>query len=148
MHIRDSIKLNSSANDIWDILKNPGNMPAWNPKCQTCTGNDKITIGSTFDATFQLGNKKKTTICEIIDIKPNEKITIRYSGDIFGSNGGYVDESITLIHQGLRQTKVILSVDFTNSKLPAFVKFIMWFISKFGYKVGKSSLDGIEDLLY
>ena len=147
MKIKSSKKLNSSDYDVWEILRDPGNMPAWNPKCYTSTGNRDVTVGSHFEATFKLrGKTARTALCEVIELKPCEKITIRYSGEAFPANG-YVDETFYLISQGPRQTKLELVVDFTHSGLPLYFKFIMWAISSLGHQAGPSSLDGIENLL-
>ncbi len=147
MKIKETIKIDSPANDIWGILRDPGNMPAWNPKCCYSSGNSGIVVGSSFEARFELGGKSKITLCEVIELKPCEKITIRYSGGAFSSGDGYVDETFSLFYQRPRQTKIRLEVDFSKSELPFFVKWPMWFVSAFGYKAGRSSLDGIKDLL-
>ncbi|MCG8632946.1 MAG: SRPBCC family protein [Desulfobacterales bacterium] len=147
MKIKESTIVNCSVDDIWDILKDPGNMPAWNPKCHTCDAGKTISIGSSFDATFRLGSKEKKTSCRIMDLKPGEKITIRYSGEAFSTGDGFVDETFTLVYQGVRQTKLVLEVDFSQSELPFLIKSIMWFLSRFGQKSGKSSLDGIRSIL-
>lgn len=147
MKITESIILNISANPIWEILQNPGNMPAWNPKCYACSGKSGVSVGSTFEAVFMMRGKSKRAFCEVIALTPYEKITIRYSGEAFSSGDGFVDETFYLINEGPGQTKIELEVDFTNSGLPMPIKFIMWFISRFGYKAGRSSLDGIKDLL-
>ena len=147
MKIKESIKINSSATAIWSILQDPGNMPSWNPKCISCNGSKSIKKGSSFDAVFKLGKNPKSTTCKIMELKPCEQITIRYSGEAFSSEDGFVDETFYLNSIEPMQTKIRLEVDFSNSKLPVFIKIIMWFINTFGYKAGKSSLDGIQDLL-
>ncbi len=147
MKIKESIKLHVPVTEVWDILKDPGNMPAWNHKCRSCDCNGGVGVGSSFQAMFELGSKGRKAFCEVVEWKPAEKITIRYSGEAFGSKGGYVDETFLLIHKGPRETRVNLVVDFSNSGLPIFFKGLMWFISKFGYKAGRSSLDGIKELV-
>jgi carbon monoxide dehydrogenase subunit G len=147
MKITESITLTHSAAKVWGILQNPSNMPAWNPKCCSCDGNDNAVIGSRFEATFKLGREAQVMSCEVVRLMPYEKITIRYSGTAFRSKNGFVDETFLLTKQGQHKTKVKLEVDFKNSGLPSPVKCIMWFISTFGYKVGRSSLDGLKDLM-
>ena len=126
MKLKSSKKINSSAVAIWEILRDPGNMPSWNPKCHTSSGNRDVAVGSHFEATFKLPSAKAggTALCEVIELKPCEKITIRYSGDAFPSNG-FADETFCLVSQGPRQTKLKLDVDFTNSGLPFYVKLLM-----------------------
>lgn len=147
MKVKESILIDSSVDEVWEILKDPGNMPAWNYKCCDCKADSNIVIGSTFEATFKMSKTKNVASCEVIELKSCNAITIRYSGESFGSTGGYVDESFILTCIDPRQTKLDLVVDFTNSKLPLILKCIMWFIHTFGYSAGRSSLDGIKDLL-
>ena len=147
MKIIDSIKLNNSVSDVWDILRIPGNMPAWNFKCASCDSKETVQVGSTFEAIFKIRNNSKLITCEIIELNPSNRITTRYSGDMFGSKGGYVDETFILICIDTNKTKLRHEVNFTNSRLPFILKFFLWFFSIFGYKGGQSSLDGIRDLL-
>lgn len=147
MKIKSKKTVNTAVDAIWEILSDPGNMPAWNHKCQTCITKSNVTIGSRFEATFQMRGKPTRTWCEVIEFKPREKITIRYSGQALTSKNGFVDERFHLVGIGSIITQIRHEVDFSNSGLPLFVRFIIWFINTFGYRVGRSSLDEIEDLV-
>lgn len=147
MKIKCKKTLNTTVDAIWEILRDPGNMPAWNHKCQTCSATSNVAIGSRFEATFQMSGKPARTWCEIIEFKPGEKITIRYSGQAFMSKNGFVDETFHMVGKSTMQSLIRHEVDVTNSELPVFVKFLMWFINTFGDSIGRSSLDEIEDLI-
>lgn len=142
------MKYNASVNEIWEILKDPENMPAWNPKCRDCRGvPENIVPGSCFEAIFVLGGKSNNAFCEVADYRPSEKITIRFSGPAFKTNRNFVDETFLFIPKSPRRCLVRHEVDFSYSGLPFIIKFLMWFIHMFGFKAGPGPLDGIRDLL-
>jgi uncharacterized protein YndB with AHSA1/START domain len=140
--------LDVSVNEVWEILRDPENMPAWNPKCQDCYEVPaEVSAGTRFRATFELSGKRNKVFCEVMDYKPCERIRIRYSGPAFKSDSNFVDETFLLNSQGPHHTLIRHEVDFSNSGIPILFRFLMWFISTFGYQVGPSSLDGIKDLM-
>ena len=103
--------------------------------------------GASFSARVTLGREERHTDCEIRDFSPGERIVIRYSGGAFGSSGGFVDETFALTPLPGGRTQLTLEVDFRNSGLPFFVRVLMGFAHTFGHHVGRSSLDGIRDLI-
>ena len=147
MKITESELFHHSAHSIWNILKEPGNMPAWNPKCRRCGAVGTASVGAVFQATFELGGKTRESTCEVIDVVPREKIAIRYSVETPGRGTGHVVETFLLRERGLERTQVDLTVDFSEAHLPLCAKTLMWVLSKCGYSAGKSSLDGIRELL-
>lgn len=59
---------------------------------------------------------------------------------------GYVDETFRL--QPVRQgTRIVHEVDFTHSGLPRWLKVFMKVMDVVGRKAGRSSLDGIQELV-
>jgi hypothetical protein len=88
---------------------------------------------------------EQETWCEVLDCAPKQLLTTRYSGKAF-RNGGYVEETfrLTPIPSG---TRLLHAVDFAHSGLPWLVRLLMQLVSTFGYSVGKSSLEGLRDLV-
>jgi hypothetical protein len=82
--------------------------------------------------------------CEVIDCVPMRLLKTRYSGDAF-RNGGYVEEVFELVPSPT-DIRLTHAVDYSHSGLPRFFRVLMWLISRFGYSVGRSSLDGIKEL--
>jgi hypothetical protein len=64
----------------------------------------------------------------------------------FIKGGEYVDEVFRIIPAGA-ETKVVHEVDFGHSGAPWYVLVLMKLIDVIGYRVGKSSLEGIMELL-
>lgn len=139
-------RFNVSVESLWEVIREPGNMPAWNHKCVECGCIAEGGVGSRFEVVFQMNNKRKEAEGEVITLKQFEEIRIRYRYKEDNQMGA-VDEMFQVSSAGLRKSKLKHVVDFRHSTLPAWVKVLIWFLGVFGRSVGKDPLDGLDDLL-
>lgn len=145
MVLRERIRVNATAGRVWAILGDPSLMELWNPKCVRChVEEDRVRLGLRFKAAFRLKGAERETDCEVLDCRPDQVLTIRFSGSAF-RGGGYVDETFRLcpVHAG---TEIIHEVDFAHSGLPRLLKALMKVLDLVGHKQGKSSLDCLREL--
>ena len=149
MKMKESIILNTTVEKLWDLLKDPGNMPLWNPKCIDVKVDKNIYIGSRFEVTFQMreGAEAGKMDCEVIEFKEYKKLVIRYSGEMVKGKIGHMDEIFIIAPAKNGQLELKRHLDLSKTKLPFFLRIIMWFISTFGYSVGKTCMEEIRDLL-
>lgn len=83
---------------------------------------------------------------EVVEFDQFKTIRFRYQYDE-GTMRGSVEESYLIETQGPNRATVRHVVDFKNSGLPLWVRLIIGFLGRFGTKMGREPLDGIEDLL-
>jgi len=120
-------------------------MPAWNPKCVKCDSNGRGE-GSTFTAVFEMSGKQVAAKGEVVEFDQFKTIRFRYQYDE-GTMQGSVEESYSIKTESPNRVQVRHVVDFKNSGLPLWVRLIIGFLGRFGNKMGREPLDGIEDLL-
>ena len=131
---------------LWEIIREPGNQPAWNPKCVECEDIGQCVVGAKFAVTYEMKGIRQKATGEVLDIQAEHKLTYRYHYEddkIMGS----VDEHFELIEAGMDKTTLVHTVDFQNSSLPRWVKWLIGLMSRFGRTVGPDPLDGLDDLL-
>jgi len=135
-----------TAGELWTIIRDPGNMPAWNPKCISADSPPRLEVGSEFRAIFQMSGPTIVTMGQIIEFVPNSRLLIRYSFADKRGKTRTADESFDLV-QGQKNCRLTHSLDLSASGLPFWARMLGSFISLFGYRAGDSPLDGIEDIL-
>ena len=131
---------------LWEIIREPGNQPAWNPKCVECEDIGQCVVGAKFAVTYEMNGKRQKATGEVLDIQAEHKLTYRYHYQ--GSKMmGSIDEHFELVEEGMDKTMLIHTIDFKESPLPKWVKFIIGFLERFGRTAGSDPLDGLDDLL-
>jgi uncharacterized protein YndB with AHSA1/START domain len=146
MRTRETIEISASPEAVWAAVADPELMPLWNPKCKSC---DMISTGAVrqdfqWYCTFQLSGPPHKVRAHVADFIRHEKFVIRYT-EVPGYKG-HVDESFLLQHH-LGKTKLTHEVDMSNIRLPLWLMALMWFFHTFGYRVGKETVDRIEELV-
>ena len=148
MKLIDKQRISAAPDTIWQIIHDPGNMPAWNHKCVTSETPAEIAAGATFQAAFQMrpGAERGDMLGEIIAIKTHELIHFRFTGDLHGCVS-VTDEILNLVPQKDGDTLIEHVVDISRSGIPKWVQVIACLLNKFGRKAGEGPLDHIEDLV-
>lgn len=147
MKIISTRDFNRPASDLWVVVRDPGNMPAWNPNCIAASRVEGEGLGSQFKATFKMNEKAHQAKGEIISLEEEKEISLRY---VFGSESpklGSIDESYIITSTGSDTSKLRHEIDFTHSGLPWWAKLLISVIGRFGRKVGPDPLDGIAEVL-
>lgn len=137
---------NASPAELWQIIHEPGNMPAWNPKCVECDPVNGGGLGSRFKVVFEMSGKRKQARGEIIEFEPMERIRFRYHYEE-SSKMGSVDEAYAIAAKGPHQCHLRHETDFQKSTLPTWLKILIGLLGRFGKQVGRGPLDGIEELI-
>lgn len=132
--------------ELWEIIHDPANMPAWNPKCVWCEVDGTGTAGPRFLVTYEMRGKQSDAEGEVVASEEQRRIHFRYTYED-AAKLGTVDEVFELKPKGDRQTEVVQIVDFSNSTLPRWVKWLIGFIGRFGKEQGIGPMDGIQALL-
>ena len=132
--------------EIWQIIRDPGHMPAWNDKCVSCDSIGAGGEGSEFDSVFEMNGKRSEARGTVVVYRENEEIAFRYSYEDEGGLGT-VEESYRIRKRKNGEVELIQTVDFAQSSLPFWVKLLIGFLGRFGRKKGRGPLDGIEDIL-
>lgn len=147
LNIVSSKTFNVPAGDLWIIIHEPANMPAWNPKCVSASSTHGGGLGSTFEASFNMGNNVKATKGEVVAWEFERKIEFRYHFESDSKELNSVDETyvITVIRDG--RSKLEHVVDLSNAGLPWWARTLVSFVSRFGRSAGPGPLEGIEELL-
>jgi|ETNmetMinimDraft_22_1059887.scaffolds.fasta_scaffold00015_8 uncharacterized protein YndB with AHSA1/START domain len=136
----------ASAGEIWQIIRDPGHMPAWNSKCISCSSTGDGGEGSVFEAVFEMKGKRSDTRGTVVDYQENASIAFRYEYE--GEEKlGTVVESYQIRERKDGQVELTQTVDFAQSSLPYWVKLLIGFLGRFGRKRGRGPLDGIQDIL-
>lgn len=146
MKIKDRRTLHFSVERIWQILEQPEYMVLWNPKCKRCDFTGVASLGSRFQVVSQLSKGPVESEAEVVTFIPHQQITFRYTFESMGQKG-FVDDSFFLKMVGPQKTKVKHVTDFKHAKMPRIFKAVAWLICTFGYKVGPSMLENLEELL-
>jgi uncharacterized protein YndB with AHSA1/START domain len=147
MILCERTRMNATAERIWTVLRDPGYMSQWNPRCVRCeAGEDTMRAGLRFKATMRFGGGPERQLdCEVIECEPQRSLTLRFSGEASGGTDEYVDE--TYVFQPVDGgTKTLHKTDFSHSGLPWFLKAVMKVIDLVGHKAGPSPLDGLKRL--
>ncbi|MGB0744641.1 MAG: SRPBCC family protein [Opitutales bacterium] len=135
----------ASPEDIWGILQDPENMPAWNPKCLTVEGIKRQEVGQKFSVCYEMNGKRSNAMGELAEYEKNRRIAFRYHYEAAARTGIVMERFEVTPGNGM--TQVVHTVDFSQSSLPLWLKWLISFFNKFGRKRGAGSLDGIADLL-
>lgn len=148
MKLREKKHFPHGTTALWHILSQPALMPSWNPRCQSSGATRPAVLGDVFEATFRIKNRPLAPArVEVIEILVEERITYRYSGEMFGSLGGYADETYHLLYRGPQQSTVRLEIDLGNIPIPGIARFLIVALHRLGKKRDSSPLDGLADLL-
>jgi uncharacterized protein YndB with AHSA1/START domain len=147
MILRERAHVNATTERIWTVLRDPGGMSQWNPRCVRCeAGEDTMHAGLRFKATMRFGSGPERQLdCVVIACEPERSLTLRFSGEASPRTNEYVDE--TYLFQPVDGgTKALHKIDFSHSGLPWFLKVVMKVIDLVGHKEGQSPLDGLKGL--
>jgi len=144
--LRDRMDVAATVEQVWEVLADPALMELWNPKCVSCTvSGGPARVGLRYQASFRLSGPEQKTNCEIIDCRPCEVLVTRMAVN-HPTSPGYVDETFRLSPRGAG-ARIEHEVDFAHSGLPRWLMAFMKVLDVVGRKAGKSSLDGIRELL-
>jgi uncharacterized protein YndB with AHSA1/START domain len=146
MILRDRLDVSAGTAPVWDVLDDPALMELWNPKCVRCAVECRhVHVGLRYRASFRLSGPERQSDCEILACIPGERLTTRFATEPPGRTG-YVDETFRLqpVAQG---TRVVHEADFIHSPLPRWLGVFMKVMDMVGRQAGRSSLDGIKELL-
>ena len=136
----------ASPDELWEIIHEPGNMPAWNPKCVECESLQRYESGQSFSVVYEMNGKRTHATGELLAFEPGQMVHFRYNYED-SNRVGVVDEIFRVIPEGKQTTLLEHTVDFSQSHLPAWVKWLIGFLGRFGKKVGEGPMDGIAALL-
>lgn len=133
---------------VWEIVHDPGNMPAWNHKCVTSETPAEIKAGAQFQCAFQMrpGAERGDMLGEVVAFQANQLIHFRFTGEMRGREM-IAEEILELKRQSNGSLLIQHTVDLARSGLPKWVQVLAVFLNKFGRKAGEGSLDHIEDLV-
>ena len=132
---------------VWEIIREPGNQPAWNPKCVFAENIGTAAVGRKFAVTYRWKEKDMKAMGEVMEILPEQKIVFRYHYED-GPMAGSADEEFELIREGMDRTTLVQTIHFKHSGIPKWAQILMGLISRFGRHVGPGEpLDGLDDLL-
>ena len=136
----------ASPAELWEIIREPSSMPAWNPKCVHSDPLAAYRVGERFAVTYEMNGRTVDAVGELHSYRNAEFIQYRYAYED-SSRIGTVDEVFEIIPKGNRSSMLIHTVDFSQSTLPGWVKFLIGIFGKIGKKQGTGPLDGIAAIL-
>jgi uncharacterized protein YndB with AHSA1/START domain len=143
MILREQTCINATAEQVWAILSDPGLMSLWNSHCvRTVRAGAGMRVGLRFKAMMCFHQRPERELdCDVIQCQPQQRLTLRFSGEILPGRDGYVDETFVLepIHGG---TDILHMADFSRAGLPWFMKVM----NRVGRKEGKSPFDSLKEL--
>ncbi|MEX0330722.1 MAG: SRPBCC family protein [Puniceicoccaceae bacterium] len=137
---------NASAAELWQIIHDPGTMPAYNTKCISSESLARFESGQKFAVSYEMNGKMTDAVGELVAYETDRMVHFRYTYED-GSAIGTVDEIFTIIPSGERRSRLVHTLDLSNSTLPRWAKIVVGFISRFGKSQGGGPLDGIAELL-
>ena len=147
MKIISSKTFNVPAGDLWIVIHEPANMPAWNEKCVSASSTNGGGIGSRFEASFSLGTSVQKTKGEVVAWDYQKQIEFRYLFESETKEMNSVDETYTITELGENRTKLKHVVDLSNAGFPWWARLLMSVIGRLGRSAGPGPLEGIEELL-
>ncbi|MBA4385373.1 MAG: SRPBCC domain-containing protein [Anaerolinea sp.] len=74
--IRSEIDINTSAQNVWQVLTALDEYPEWNPFLHHAIG--KAEIGENVDIIFKFGSKDMTLHCKVVKVEPNRELRWKY----------------------------------------------------------------------
>jgi uncharacterized protein YndB with AHSA1/START domain len=146
MKIVEKRSYDASASEIWSIIHDPANMPAWNPKCITCEPLKSADGDQWFAVTYEMKGRVTEASGELIESRPEALIHFRYHYED-ASKVGVVDEVFEISARDSPSVELVHTIDFSRSALPFWVKVLIGIVGKIGKKMGEGPLDGINALL-
>ncbi|MGB0371930.1 MAG: SRPBCC family protein [Opitutales bacterium] len=146
MKLVEKKEIKATPEMVWEIIHDPGNMPAWNHKCVFSESPPEIKEGAVFQVSYQMSREKTDMRGEIVQYKPNALIRFRYSGEVNGKPSE-AEEILEIEPIGTNAVLVSNTVDISKSGLPRWVQVLAWLLSRFGRKAGDGPLDHIEGLI-
>lgn len=141
MLFKDSIVIDAPPDKVWEYLGSPDLWSLFHAKTGKCeqTSSQGGRIGSVYTIEFRLGAKTTPTRCEIVDLQPGEKIQVQST--ITDPNDRATAATLTYELEDLgARTRVRERVEYVIPKLGIGWRAIIWFISRFGHRVGESTL--------
>ena len=147
MNIVSSKIFNAPAGDLWIVIHEPANMPAWNPKCLSASSTNGGGLGSAFEASFNMGNNIQATEGEVVTWEFERKIEFRYQFESDSKELKSVDETYVITVLGDGRSKLEHVIDLSNAGLPWWARILVNLVSRFGRSTGPGPLEGIEELL-
>jgi uncharacterized protein YndB with AHSA1/START domain len=147
LKLKSSKTFNVPASDLWIVIHEPGNMPAWNSKCVSASHTNGGGLGSKFDASFTMGTTVEHAVGEVVAWEFEREIKFRYVYESESKENTSVEETYLITALGNNVSKLDHVVDLSNSGLPWWVKTLASFLNRFGRSVGPGPLEGIEELL-
>ncbi|OUW15630.1 MAG: hypothetical protein CBD18_08520 [Opitutales bacterium TMED158] len=143
MKIVEKRSFDARPEDLWQVVRDPGNLPAWSQKCVECESIRGGGLGSRFNAVFEVRDKRQAARGEVIAHDEGREIVLRFEYE--ESNGmGSVDESFRIAKRKSGQIELVHTVDFQRSTLPYWVKLLIGFLGRFGRRMGPDQLAEIE----
>ena len=147
MKISTSSTVDAPPGEVWIVIQDPENMPAWNPKCIRVSGTNGAGAGTAFEAAFSMGSQEQVCLGKIVEWMPETRIVFSYQFEETSGKKRLIRESFSIEPVGGNQSKVLHVVDLTHSGLPRWVQVLASLLNRFGRKMGPGALDGIASLL-
>lgn len=147
MKLVSSKTFNVPAGDLWVVIHEPANMPAWNSKCLNATSTNGGGLGSKFEATFAMGSTPQETKGEVVAWEYQKKIEFRYSFESDSEKMRSVDETYLIEDLGEGRSELKQVIDLSDAGLPWWARMLMRVVGRLGRSAGPGPLEGIEELL-
>ena len=138
--LRTEKQYDASPAELWQIIHDPGTMPAYNTKCVSSESLARYESGQTFAVTYEMNGKLTDAVGELVAYETERMVHFRYTYED-GSGIGNVDEIFEINPRGERRSRVVHTLDLSHSTLPRWAKIIVGFISRFGKSMGGGPLE-------
>lgn len=147
MKIKEQIDIQAQPSQVWPFLVDPVIQAAWNPKIISIdrAHDGPVTVGESFQMIAKMSGKESTSHVEVTEVLPDERLAFlhRVTGDTFEQ---VVTETFTLRPKA-NATRVSQVIDLSRTRLPWWVKPIIWLVMTFGKPMGEPPLAKLKQMI-
>jgi uncharacterized protein YndB with AHSA1/START domain len=141
MHIRERTRINRPAAEVWPYIITPEAFQRWNEKVASMEARGRFELGQRFVTHYTWKNKQIQCQSVAVRIEEGRLLELRHSGPI-GAGVNHDLEVVERVALGDRGVRSVVTKDvyFKHHDLPWFLVPLVWFITRFGKRVGKDRL--------
>ncbi len=145
MAMSESINISASLEQIWPFVADPIGHVTWNDKVVDVrrVSDQPLRLGETFGMTYRMSGKDRDSEVEVTACDPPHEIQFRHQYR-WKMQHRYVVEKYRLRQAG-EQVEVTQEIDMSEAGIPWVFRALIWFISRFGYSVGRSSMELLKE---
>ena len=145
---KDSVVIDATFDRVWEYIGSPDLWGLFHAKLDSCEqiSGPSGQIGSTYAMVFRMGAKRLPTCCEVVDLHPAAMIQVLSTAS--DPNRPPCSAMLTYSLRNIgAKTRVDERVEIIDPKINILIRAVVWFISRFGWMVGDTTLMRLKKIV-